>query len=182
MDYELLNQSATRKIQYIYRINSLISNPLVLIILKSVMVLFCNYERFSTSKVTVNGLESHPSSITVTSNHLHCIYMYAHTLQHVGYAHNYLSSSAAKAAVAALGRDIQSGFLPDELEPLVFTFTGAGNVSQVKCMCAFVCVCVCVWMCVCKHACAYMYIHVCLWIMGCTLPILAHTEIGFVQQ
>lgn len=49
---------------------------------------------------------------------------------HVGSAHNYSSSSGAKAAIASLGREIQYGMLPESLGPLIFTFTGAGNVSQ----------------------------------------------------
>ena len=52
-------------------------------------------------------------------------------IQHLGAAHNYPSSSAAKAAIANLGREMQYGLLPEILGPMVFTFTGAGNVSQV---------------------------------------------------
>ena len=53
-------------------------------------------------------------------------------LQHIAYAHNYASSSAAKAAIATAGREIQYGLMPEDLGPLVFTFTGTGNVSQVN--------------------------------------------------
>lgn len=49
---------------------------------------------------------------------------------HVGAAHNYPSSSAAKSAIASLGREVQYGMMPKVLGPMVFTFTGAGNVSQ----------------------------------------------------
>lgn len=60
-----------------------------------------------------------------------------HPSQHVGSAHNYSSSSGAKAAIASLGREIQYGMLPESLGPLIFTFTGAGNVSQViLCVCS----------------------------------------------
>lgn len=49
---------------------------------------------------------------------------------HMGCAHNYSSSSSAKAAVASIGYEIQLGMLPEVVSPMVFTFTGAGNVSQ----------------------------------------------------
>jgi alpha-aminoadipic semialdehyde synthase len=49
---------------------------------------------------------------------------------HIGYAHNYSSSSSAKAAVATVGKEIQLGMYPESLGPMIFTFTGAGNVSQ----------------------------------------------------
>ena len=52
--------------------------------------------------------------------------------QHIAYAHNYASSSAAKAAISTAGREIQYGLMPEDLGPLVFTFTGTGNVSQVN--------------------------------------------------
>ena len=52
-------------------------------------------------------------------------------LQHLGCAHNYPTVSAAKAAITSLGREIQYGLLPDNIGPMIFTFTGAGNVSQV---------------------------------------------------
>ena len=45
-------------------------------------------------------------------------------------AHNYPSSSAAKAAIASVGREIQYGLIPEMLGPIIFTFTGSGNVSQ----------------------------------------------------
>ena len=47
-------------------------------------------------------------------------------------AHNYPTLSGAKTAIASLGREIQYGLLPESLGPLIFTFTGAGNVSQVS--------------------------------------------------
>ena len=50
--------------------------------------------------------------------------------QHVACAHNYPSSSAAKAAIASVGREIQYGLVPEMLGPVIFTFTGSGNVSQ----------------------------------------------------
>ena len=40
--------------------------------------------------------------------------------------------SAAKAAITSLGREIQYGLLSDNVGPMIFTFTGAGNVSQVR--------------------------------------------------
>lgn len=49
---------------------------------------------------------------------------------HLGCAHNYPTVSAAKAAITSLGREIQYGLLPDNIGPMIFTFTGAGNVSQ----------------------------------------------------
>ena len=68
-------------------------------------------------------------------------------MQHIGNAHNYSSSSAAKAAVNQLGREIQLGLIPEALGPIVFTFTGKGNVAQV-CVCESVHVCVCMYLCV----------------------------------
>lgn len=53
-------------------------------------------------------------------------------LQHLGCAHNYPTVSAAKAAITSLGREIQYGLLSDNIGPMIFTFTGAGNVSQVS--------------------------------------------------
>jgi alpha-aminoadipic semialdehyde synthase len=49
---------------------------------------------------------------------------------YIGNAHNYSSSSAARAAVNQLGREIQLGLLPESLGRIVFTFTGRGNVAQ----------------------------------------------------
>ena len=40
--------------------------------------------------------------------------------------------SAAKAAITSLGREIQYGLLSDNVAPMIFTFSGAGNVSQVR--------------------------------------------------
>ena len=53
-------------------------------------------------------------------------------------AHNYPTLTAAKAAIAGLGREIQYGLMPESLGPFVFTFTGSGSVSQVsnRCVCA----------------------------------------------
>lgn len=52
--------------------------------------------------------------------------------QHIGGAHNYSSVSAAKAAIANVGREIQYGLMPKSEQPFVFVFTGNGNVSQVR--------------------------------------------------
>jgi alpha-aminoadipic semialdehyde synthase len=52
------------------------------------------------------------------------------SVQYIGNAHNYSSSSAARAAVNQLGREIQLGLLPESLGRIVFTFTGRGNVAQ----------------------------------------------------
>ena len=54
------------------------------------------------------------------------------SIQHIGSAHNYSGSSSAKAAVATVGKEIQLGMYPESLGPMIFTFTGAGNVSQVS--------------------------------------------------
>ena len=35
-------------------------------------------------------------------------------------------------AITSLGWEIQYGMLPESLGPLIFIFTGAGNVSQVR--------------------------------------------------
>ena len=90
-------------------------------------------------------------------------------MQHIGNAHNYSSSSAAKAAVNQLGREIQLGLIPEALGPIVFTFTGRGNVAQVcVCVCArvcvrtSVCVCVCVCACVCECVCMCTHAYVCV--------------------
>ena len=104
-------------------------------------------------------------------------------MQHIGNAHNYSSSSAAKAAVNQLGREIQLGLIPEALGPIVFTFTGRGNVAQVcvcvcgrarvcvcvcgrtcvcACVCMCVCVCVCVCMCKCVCMCTHAYVCVCV--------------------
>jgi len=53
-------------------------------------------------------------------------------LQYIGAAHNYPSTVSAKAAIYALGREIQHGSIPKILGPLVFVFTGSGNVSKVS--------------------------------------------------
>ncbi|XP_065829633.1 alpha-aminoadipic semialdehyde synthase, mitochondrial-like [Oscarella lobularis] len=49
---------------------------------------------------------------------------------HIGTAHNYPNSSAAKAAIASVAREIEYGLLPEILGPMTFVFTGRGNVSQ----------------------------------------------------
>lgn len=49
---------------------------------------------------------------------------------HVASTHNYPSLSAAKAAVSSLGHEIQYGLMPEHLGPMIFTFTGSGNVYQ----------------------------------------------------
>lgn len=65
---------------------------------------------------------------TLTHSHTHTYTL----LQHIANAHNYPSSSSAKAAIASVGREIQYGLMPQILGPMVFTFTGSGNVSQVS--------------------------------------------------
>ncbi|XP_065176515.1 alpha-aminoadipic semialdehyde synthase, mitochondrial-like [Sycon ciliatum] len=51
-------------------------------------------------------------------------------LMHIGGAHNYSSTSAAKAAIANVGREIQYGLMPKSMHPLTFVFSGNGNVSR----------------------------------------------------
>ena len=51
--------------------------------------------------------------------------------QYMGASHNYKNSRAAKLAIYELGEDIAAGKLPKHFGPLVFVFTGSGNVSQV---------------------------------------------------
>ena len=70
-----------------------------------------------------------PSFFPSLTSHVHV--PYPHCTQHVGSAHNYSTSSAAKAAIAIVGREIQYGLLSPSIGPIVFTFTGSGNVSQV---------------------------------------------------
>ena len=53
-------------------------------------------------------------------------------MQYIGSAHNYSTTIAAKAAIAILGREIEHSMIPQSLAPLVFTFSGSGNVSQVR--------------------------------------------------
>ena len=51
-------------------------------------------------------------------------------LVHVGLAHNYPLLPQALAAVSQLGPYISSGAIPPSLSPLIFCFTGDGNVSK----------------------------------------------------
>ncbi len=53
-------------------------------------------------------------------------------LQYIGSAHNYSTVIAAKAAISILGREIEHSMIPQSLSPMIFTFTGSGNVSQVR--------------------------------------------------
>lgn len=48
----------------------------------------------------------------------------------LGSSYMYSSLSAAKAAVIAVGEEISTSGLPSAISPLVFVFTGSGNVSQ----------------------------------------------------
>ena len=59
------------------------------------------------------------------------VFLFFVVVQYVGAAHNYPSTVSAKAAISALGREIQHGSIPKSVGPLVFVFTGAGNVSKV---------------------------------------------------
>ena len=78
-------------------------------------------------------------------------------LQHVGTAHNYASSGAAKAAIANLGHEIEYRLMPEVLGPLIFTFTGTGNVSQVRLHAGFPIVCKwCTYMYSVKTVCKFM--------------------------
>ncbi|PAA51362.1 hypothetical protein BOX15_Mlig011681g2 [Macrostomum lignano] len=49
---------------------------------------------------------------------------------HIGPAHNYRSVEMAKQAVRDTGYEISLGNMPKSLGPMVFVFTGSGNVSQ----------------------------------------------------
>ena len=49
---------------------------------------------------------------------------------HIGLAHNYTQLAHAQAAVAQLGPYISSGGIPSSLGPIIFCFTGSGNVSH----------------------------------------------------
>lgn len=49
---------------------------------------------------------------------------------YIGSAHNYSTTIAAKAAIAILGREIEHSMMPQSLAPMIFTFSGSGNVSQ----------------------------------------------------
>jgi len=48
----------------------------------------------------------------------------------LGASHMYPSLAAAKAAVISVGEEIASSGLPSGISPVVFVFTGSGNVSQ----------------------------------------------------
>ncbi|KAJ0981012.1 hypothetical protein J5N97_009267 [Dioscorea zingiberensis] len=48
----------------------------------------------------------------------------------LGSSHMYSSLAAAKAAVISVGEEIATQGLPSKISPLVFVFTGSGNVSQ----------------------------------------------------
>ncbi|XP_074644875.1 alpha-aminoadipic semialdehyde synthase, mitochondrial-like [Tubulanus polymorphus] len=49
---------------------------------------------------------------------------------HIGLAHNYRGTGMALQAVRDIGYEIALGSLPKSLGPLIFVFTGRGNVSQ----------------------------------------------------
>ncbi|XP_065178945.1 alpha-aminoadipic semialdehyde synthase, mitochondrial-like isoform X2 [Sycon ciliatum] len=49
---------------------------------------------------------------------------------HLGGAHNYPGSSAAKAAIANIGREIEYGLMPEVLGPMIFVICGDGGVSK----------------------------------------------------
>jgi alpha-aminoadipic semialdehyde synthase len=52
-------------------------------------------------------------------------------MQYIGPAHNYRNSYVAQAAIREAGYEIALGFMPKSIGPLLFVFTGSGNVSQV---------------------------------------------------
>ncbi|ESO89977.1 hypothetical protein LOTGIDRAFT_218445 [Lottia gigantea] len=49
---------------------------------------------------------------------------------HIGQSHNYRNTEMARQAVRDAGYEIALGRLPKSIGPLVFVFTGSGNVSQ----------------------------------------------------
>jgi alpha-aminoadipic semialdehyde synthase len=49
---------------------------------------------------------------------------------YVGPAHNYRNSYVAQAAIREAGYEIALGYMPKSIGPLLFVFTGSGNVSQ----------------------------------------------------
>jgi alpha-aminoadipic semialdehyde synthase len=55
---------------------------------------------------------------------------YSSPFLHVGYTHMYVDLDYARAAVTAIGKEIEQAGLPRALGPLVFTFTGSGSVSR----------------------------------------------------
>lgn len=52
-------------------------------------------------------------------------------LQYIGPSHNYRNTEQARQAVRDAGYEIALDRMPKSLGPLVFIFTGSGNVSQV---------------------------------------------------
>jgi alpha-aminoadipic semialdehyde synthase len=52
-------------------------------------------------------------------------------LQYIGPSHNYRNTEQARQAVRDAGYEIALDRMPKSLGPLVFVFTGSGNVSQV---------------------------------------------------
>lgn len=50
--------------------------------------------------------------------------------QHIGPAHNYRDSAMARQAIRGAGYEIALGAMPKSIGPLIFVFTGSGNVSQ----------------------------------------------------
>jgi len=51
---------------------------------------------------------------------------------HIGLAHNYATVADVKPVLARIGESLQKYKLPRVIAPLTFSFTGSGNVSQVK--------------------------------------------------
>ncbi|CAF0984180.1 unnamed protein product [Rotaria sp. Silwood1] len=49
---------------------------------------------------------------------------------HIALAHNYRNIEHARTAIRDAGHDIGRGLMPKSIGPIVFVFTGAGNVSQ----------------------------------------------------
>ena len=58
-----------------------------------------------------------------------CARTQSRNLQHIGLAHNYRDSHMAINALRDCGYEIALGVMPQSLGPLIFTFTGTGNVS-----------------------------------------------------
>ncbi|XP_065915090.1 alpha-aminoadipic semialdehyde synthase, mitochondrial-like isoform X1 [Dysidea avara] len=111
-------------------------NMIVLDTLVAKKVCFMDYETMVGDKGAVSAAFGRMAGMAGMINILHGLGLrllslgYHTPFMHVGCAHNYLSLSTAKAAISNLGRQIQYGLLPDTLGPMIFTFTGAGNVSQ----------------------------------------------------
>ena len=51
-------------------------------------------------------------------------------LQHIGPAHNYRNTEMARQVIRDAGYEISLGMLPRSIGPLIFIFTGTGNVSK----------------------------------------------------